>query len=207
MIDHIDLTKAKLDKLKSNDLIAITMASGGAMGDPGAIELVGKDLKVYYTHFGDFDNKKLEKVIPFLNTLDVMFDTIKGLSDDWTGLYTGYGNYLFVRPELKAPIKKYIEENYSDSEVGPIVELYSHWYDALKEAVRANEKIDKEVEAKIKEFRQIWQDFFEDLTAEMSQERKDFVKTKKGRAKFMHWYYEGDHDEYPWAFFTEENMK
>ena len=99
MIDHIDLTKAKLDKLKSNDLIAITMASGGAMGAPGAIELVDKDLKVYYTHFGDFDNKKLEKVIPFLNTLDVMFDTIKGLSDDWAGLYTGYGNYLFVRPE------------------------------------------------------------------------------------------------------------
>ena len=60
---------------------------------------------------------------------------------------------------------------------------------------------------KIKEFQQIWDDFFNDLTAEMPEECKDFVKTKDGRSKFMHWYYKGDHDEYPWAFFTEENMK
>lgn len=69
------------------------------------------------------------------------------------------------------------------------------------------EKIDEETAAKIKELRQIWDNFFEDLTADMPQECKDFVKTKEGRGKFMHWYNKSDHDEYPWAFFTEENMK
>ena len=67
--------------------------------------------------------------------------------------------------------------------------------------------MDKETETKYKELKQIWDDFFEDLTTEMSQDCKDFVKTKEGRSKFMYWYFEGDHDEYPWAFFTEENMK
>ena len=68
-------------------------------------------------------------------------------------------------------------------------------------------KMDEETEAKIKELDQIWNDFFEDLTAGMPKECKDFVKTKEGRSKCMHWYFDGDHDEYPWAFFTEENMK
>ena len=135
MIKHIDLTKEKLNKLKSKDLIAITMASGGAMGDPGAIEIVNKDLDVFYTHFGDFDNKELEKVIPFLSTLRVEFDNIEGTGDDWAGLQTGYGNYLFVRPKLNEPIERYIEENFSDTKVGLIVELYSHWYEALSDSI------------------------------------------------------------------------
>jgi len=136
MIKHIDLTREKFDRLKNENLVAITMASGGAMGDPSAIELVDKNLNVYYTHFGDYSNEELEKVIPFLATLHVEFDNIKGTGDNWSGLYTGYGNYLFVRPKYKEPIEKYIEKNYSDSEVGLTVELYSHWYEALKNIIK-----------------------------------------------------------------------
>lgn len=101
------------------------------MGDPSAIELVDKGLKVYYTHFGVFDNSKLKRVIPFIDTLRAEFDNISGVSDDWASLYTGYGNYLFVRPELKEPILRFVEDNYGDSELSLVVELYSHWYDAL----------------------------------------------------------------------------
>ena len=67
--------------------------------------------------------------------------------------------------------------------------------------------MDKEAETKVKELNQIWNNFFDNLTSEMPDECKDFVKTKEGRSKFMDWYFEDDHDEYPWAFFTEENMK
>lgn len=67
--------------------------------------------------------------------------------------------------------------------------------------------MDEATKSKIKEFNQVWDDFFEDLTSGMSKDCKDFVKTKEGRSKFMNWYFEGNHDEYPWAFFTEENMK
>ena len=131
MRKRIVLTEENLKSIEPKDIIAITMASGGAMGDPSAIELVDKNLKVYFTHFGEIDNSKLEKVIPFLNTLDVMFDDIKGTGDDWAGLYTGYGNYLFVRPELKEPILHFVEEKYSDTGLPLVVELYTHWYDAL----------------------------------------------------------------------------
>lgn len=137
MRKHIDLSEEKLKSIKPDDIIAITLAAGGAMGDPSAIELVDKKLRVYYTHFGEIDNSKLKKVIPFLDTLRVAFDDIEGVGDDWVGLYAGYGNYLFVRPELKEPILRFVEDNYGDSKLSLTVELYSHWYDAL-EAVKNN---------------------------------------------------------------------
>lgn len=132
-IEVINLTDDILNNLKTENFIAITIAEGGAMGDPGAIEIVDKKLKLYRTHFGEIDDKLLREKIPFLNTLQIGFGNIDGLDKGWAGLYTGYGNYLFVRPKYKKPIEKYIEKNYGDSEVGPIVELYSHWYEALTE--------------------------------------------------------------------------
>ena len=131
MRERIQLTEKNLKTIKPEDVIAITIATGGAMGDPGAIEIVDKDLKVYITHLSEIDTSKLEGVIPFINTLQVMFDDIAGAGDDWAGLYTGYGNYLFVRPELKEPILHFVEEKYGNTNLPLVVELYSHWYDAL----------------------------------------------------------------------------
>ena len=131
MRKHIDLSEEKLKAIKPEEIIAITLAGGGAMGDQNAIEIVDKDLNVYYTHFGVFDNGKLKRFIPFIDTLQVEFDNIEGIGNDWAGLYTGYGNYLFVRPELKEPILHFVEENYSDTGLPLVVELYTHWYDAL----------------------------------------------------------------------------
>ena len=131
----IELTDELFKSLKTKDFIAITMAEGGAMGDPGAIEIVDKNLKLYHTHFGEIDDKLLREKIPFLNTLRIGFGDIDGLDKNWAGLYTGYGNYLFVKPKYEKPILKYINDNYGDTEMPTIVELYSHWYDALTEII------------------------------------------------------------------------
>ncbi|MBO7718079.1 hypothetical protein J6S37_01110 [Candidatus Saccharibacteria bacterium] len=135
----IELTDKLLESLKTEDFLAITIAEGGAMGDPGAIEIVDKDLKLYHTHFGEIDDDLLRNKIPFLETLRIGFGEIEGLDRNWTGLYTGYGNYLFVKPEYEKPILKYIEDHYSDTGMPMVVELYSHWYDALKQNGAANE--------------------------------------------------------------------
>ena len=131
----IELTSELLKGLKPKDFIAITIAESGAMGDPGAIEIVDKNLKFYHTHFGEINDKILQEKIQFLNTLKIGFGDIDGLDKNWTGLYTGYGNYLFVRPKYEKPILKYINDNYGDTNIPTIVELYSHWYDALTEIV------------------------------------------------------------------------
>ncbi len=192
-IKQFTLTEKNIDSIKPEDIVAITLASGGAMGDPGAIEIVNINLKVYYTHLGEIEIQKLKKIIPFIDAIQLGIDEVEGLSGNWTSLYTGFGNFLIIRPELKGPILDYINKNYSDTECSKTVELYTHWYDALDNYINWT--------------RHHWDDFFEKLTADMPQEYKEFVKTKKGRKKFMDWYFESDHDEYPWAFFTKENME
>ena len=52
--------------------------------------------------------------------------------------------------------------------------------------------------------RLVWDEFFDKLTKDMPKERRQYLQTKEGRLKFMDWYFESDHDEYPWAFFERE---
>lgn len=131
-MDCIELTEKVIDEINVAEIIAIALADGGAMGDPGAIILVDKRLKKFCTHFGIIDDKKLVKVIPFLEKIKVNFDKVTGLDKDWDYIYTGFGNYLFIRPELKDPILKYVEENYKDPKLPIVARIYGHWYEALK---------------------------------------------------------------------------
>lgn len=131
-MDRIELTEKVIDGINASEIIAIALADGGAMGDPGAIMLVDKKLKKFCTHFGIIDDKKLVKVIPFLEKIKVDFDKVTGLDKDWDYIYTGFGNYLFIRPELKDPILKYVEENYKDPKLPTVARIYGHWYEALK---------------------------------------------------------------------------
>ena len=131
-MDPITLTNESIMGLQPDNLVAITIAEMGAMGDPGAIKFVDKKLKVYYTHFGEINDDLLGEAIPFLPKISLMLGEVKGLPEDWDYLYTGYGNYLFIRPGLKDGISEYIRANYKDTKMPEIVELYSHWYEALK---------------------------------------------------------------------------
>lgn len=131
----IKLTNELFKSLKTKDFIATTMAEGGAMGDPGAIGIVDKDLKFYRTHFGEINDKILEDKIPFLKTVQIRLDGVTGFGDDWGYLYTGFGNHLFVRPEYKEPILKFIDKKCKDDgkDIPKVAKLYTHWYEALKE--------------------------------------------------------------------------
>jgi len=132
MKNRIALTDDNIKIIKVDDLIAIAIAEGGAMGDPGAIELVDKDLKIYYTHFGEITNDNLEYVIPFLKIISIGLGEVNGLPKEWDYLYTGYGNYLFILPRYKERILKYVQKKYKDTGMPAVVELYSHWYEALE---------------------------------------------------------------------------
>lgn len=138
MRKRIELTEEKLKNLNYEDFIAITLAEGGAMGSPGLIEIVDEDLSYYYTHFGKIDSEILEDKLSFLKTVRLEFGNIKNLEKNWVGLYTGAGNYLFVRPKYEKPILKYIDDNYKDTDKPKIIKLYLHWREALENMVKTN---------------------------------------------------------------------
>ena len=139
MKNRIILTEENINDIIPGDLIAVTIAENGAMGDPGAVELVNKELDVYCTHFGEIEKTKLEAAIPFLKSLGVFFGQVDGLSEDWEYLYAGYGNYLFLRPGLKDKVCDYIHDHYKDTGLPEMVELYSHWLEALEDVLKNKE--------------------------------------------------------------------
>jgi hypothetical protein len=140
MKNRKDLNDENVKDISPDSLIAITIAEGGAMGDPGAIELVNKDLEIYYTHFGEIKKDNLECAIPFLETLGIGLGEVDGLPKEWDYLYTGFGNYLFILPEYKEKVLEYIQENYKDTGTSVTIELYSHWYEALENIIKNMEK-------------------------------------------------------------------
>lgn len=137
MKKRTELTEAKFRDLDYKDFIAITLAEAGAMGDPKAIEIVDKNLNFYYTHFGNINDKLLEDKLLFLKTVKLGFGEIKNLENDWSGLYTGAGNYLFVRPEYAKPILEYIENNYKEIKKPDTIKLYIYWREALENIAKA----------------------------------------------------------------------
>lgn len=140
MKKRIVLTDDNIKNIKPDMLIAITIAEGGAMGDPGAVELVDKDMRIYCTHFGEIGKENLERVIPFLKTLGIGLGEVDGLPKEWDYLYTGYGNYLFILPKYKEKVLEYVQEKYKDTGMPITVELYSHWYEALEKIIKNREK-------------------------------------------------------------------
>lgn len=68
MDNYIKVTKDVLNQIDYENVIAIFIAEGGAMGEPNAFHAVLKDLTHYYTNLGEMDFTKEE----FFNALPVM---------------------------------------------------------------------------------------------------------------------------------------
>lgn len=51
----IDLTKNNIANLECENIIAITIAEGGAMGEPNSFHVVTKSLEHYYINLSDTD--------------------------------------------------------------------------------------------------------------------------------------------------------
>lgn len=128
----IELTDKIVDEIIYNDIIAITIAEGGAMGEPNAFYAVSKNLQVYYTNMGlkNVDFKKLKDKFLILNSIECFAGQISFSEKGWESFYMGFGNYLIVRDNYYEKYKQYIKDNLTeDYESG---ELYKQWYDIFK---------------------------------------------------------------------------
>ena len=75
----------------------IMIAEGGAMGEPGAVNIVTAGGSVFHCNyvFGDIDFRKLCKAIPVLKDWEVgMFDDYEESLNGWRGGYLGAGNHV-----------------------------------------------------------------------------------------------------------------
>ena len=95
----IVLTKDNITTVNYEDVVAITIAEGGAMGEPNAFHAVLKDLTHFYINLGeaDFDRKIFFKTFPLMETFRCFCANVDRLDDGWKWYNMGFGNYLLVR--------------------------------------------------------------------------------------------------------------
>lgn len=131
----LELNKDNLKDINYNDIVAITIAENGAMGEPNGFYAVTNKLKQYHLNFQYTDIKKAQlfDAFPLLETLDIYASQIHNLDFNWKWFNMGMGNYLIVRENYYKKIADYIKNNLSENyEYG---ELYNKWYDILKMVV------------------------------------------------------------------------
>lgn len=132
----IELSNENIDTIKYDDIVAITIAEAGAMGESNGFYVVMKNCELYHTNLGNtqISNEKMLETFPLLKTFDCFCGNIINLNDEWKYFYMGFGNYLVVRKEYYEIIMQYIKENLpKDFQRGY---LYQKWYDIITKVVK-----------------------------------------------------------------------
>ena len=131
----IYLNKSNINKIKYEDIIAIFVAEGGAMGEPNAFHVVLKGLIHYYANLGnaDFSKEEFDTAFPVMKTFRCFAEEVNKLEEGWNWFNAGFGNYLIVRNDYYEKIKKTIEKNLTKDYTRG--ELYNHWYEMIEKGV------------------------------------------------------------------------
>lgn len=130
-----DLTKDNIEKIEYENIIAITIAEGGAMGEPNAFHVVTKNLEHYYTNLGETDISKelFFNCFPLLKKVHCFCENLSGLDNDWNWFNMGFGNYLIIRTEYSDEMNNCIQTRLTENwQRG---ELYKNWYNLVKSII------------------------------------------------------------------------
>lgn len=98
-----EMNTKDIKKLHYKDIMLFMLAEGGAMGEPGAVNIITKgknDIQILHANYcyGDFDMDKLAEVFIPLQTFDCgIFGNVSGVAPGWNHVYLGVGNHLLVR--------------------------------------------------------------------------------------------------------------
>lgn len=136
------LTEKKVDQINYDDVLAFTVAEGGAFGRAGNIELVvleGSKPMGYQTNplHGGLNISDLYKVIPWLKDVYVAFGFTKHIPSDWFYIDMGFGNHLFIRDNFKEEVWKKLDGKKPS-------EIYNSWKELLADTFETYIK-DKEI--------------------------------------------------------------
>lgn len=133
--EPIEIDEDNIKEIKYDGVIAMTIAEGGAMGEPNGFQVVDETMKLYHSNFvdGKVSYNDLKDAFPLLKTFKCEFDNVDSLDEGWKCTSLGMGNYLIIK-------EKYYE-NYMDRvklDLGDNyrkVELYKNWFRLLQKVV------------------------------------------------------------------------
>ncbi len=133
--EPIEITEENINDINYNQIIAVTIAEGGAMGEPNRFQVVDENMQLYHSNFADgmvkYDD--LIKKFPLLKGFECGCEQINNLDKGWKWFNLGAGNYLLVKDEyykyFDDRVKEELGEKYKKSE------LYQKWFDILQKVI------------------------------------------------------------------------
>ena len=134
----IPLTEKEYSKLKRNDIVAVTQAAYGAMGEPGVMYIVTKYMDVYGIYIDAYEKmgNKFGLATIFnaheVPSLKLMRDAEEN-SVEWYQFYTGFGNVLYVDHTYLPKAKEYILKTLGEKWSCP--DLYAKRFDLIEYAI------------------------------------------------------------------------
>lgn len=133
--EPIELDKDNIKDINFDEVIAITVAEGGAMGEPNGLLVVDENMKLYHSNFafGNFKPEELKEKFPIIGGFACPPDKINELDLGWKWFNLGAGNALLIKDKYYEYFKDRVESELGkDYKKG---ELYQRWYELLKKVV------------------------------------------------------------------------
>ncbi len=123
----IEISKEDLDSIDFTRLLAYSVASGGAMGEPGGVEMLMRDGTLY--HFNFFESE----IQPNDFKSRVSVAGLHGLAN------LGFGNHLHFQQDnadwLLAKRDRYMQTSDESFTAWPTATLYKKWVDFFRERI------------------------------------------------------------------------
>ena len=130
MKETIEITESNYKGYCSIDIVAFSFAQSGAMGMPGAVEIIDSDGWLYYTNYcdGNLSFDHLLEVVPVLKDCKI---NVSGhqTPEGWGAFYLGAGNHLTVRADYCGRF----EEKVNKRRIKTPSKLYLQWLEIMQE--------------------------------------------------------------------------
>lgn len=145
--EFLKLTKDNYKQYHLNDVVAISVAQPGAMGDPGSIKILSSKGEKYYANPWH-DNISVESVYcvcPLLSHIRISVIGCISKPIGWHEIYLGCGNHLFINDTIYSQFQlgvKYLENKEP-------YDLYNEWMGIVQDIV-GNRIFSKVIEDKVK---------------------------------------------------------
>jgi hypothetical protein len=135
-MEPIKINESNYQAYTNLDIVAFSFARGGAMGDPGGIDIIDKAGQSYYMNYcygaNAIKSEHVKDIIPVFNDMGFSLLGSESNNDNWVSIYLGFGNSLFLIKDLYDAFMKKAEEAHCHQSH----ELYRHWHGFVQELLR-----------------------------------------------------------------------
>ena len=103
----INIDEKNYGDYKNLNIVAFSLAYGGAMGNPGEILVITKEALIYSMNYayGDMTIEMCNEVCPLLRDCQFGFFEVEGTPVGWKGVPLGAGNFLVLAEPIYNQLK------------------------------------------------------------------------------------------------------